>query len=412
MLALARRRFYSETDGGTFEELGAGAKALRIAAARRDLKEAYPEVRSQIDQEWEERLEKERSRREEAERLLQSETKRLRAHLKHEQEQGWKPLRDRAEKAEERLREVERQRDNAEAQVRLLRERSGPQAVEAALAEIKAGLNGEIGQLVEEGHNEAADRLRRLSDGALSSTPLQQDPEEYAVGDLLDHPCAGRWKLIEHIGGEQDDWRGECVIANFSNEEVGRTKVFHREYMERTFRRVPDLGPLACGSCDGNDPECPVCHGLADRSTSLTQPEADPEVPRCSLRDLRNLLLLAKGKGAAATDCNGTGKQPPAEPQKKCSCDYDGVFLCHSLPPERCQKGWPPAEPQGDASTVAPEQVDATSKASTCEPLEVRERLEGLERFTGAHIAAEERDGTYVEVDAVLAALDKEDSDD
>src|SRR5215218_4193369 len=146
-LALAERRFYSEHDGGVFDHLGGALKATLVAAARRDLKAALPALRTQLDQEWEERLQTDPSSG-----LMKGE-----ADIDAERGRQQK----RADKAEERLKEVERQRDelaaenpeaavvqayliraqkaehalaNSQAQVRLLRERSGPRAVEEALS--------------------------------------------------------------------------------------------------------------------------------------------------------------------------------------------------------------------------------------------------------------------------------------
>jgi hypothetical protein len=96
---------------------------------------------------------------------------------------------------------------------------------------------------------------RELAEAAL--TQPEADPEvprcgedRWQLGDVLQHPCGSRWELIEHIGGEHDDWRGRCVQSHWPKgpagrgEQLGVERTFHREYMDRTFTRVlPDCQP-------------------------------------------------------------------------------------------------------------------------------------------------------------------------
>lgn len=90
-------------------------------------------------------------------------------------------------------------------------------------------------------------------DSALTQPPADPEVgEKLKAGLVLRHPAGSEWKLIEHVGGEEDDWRVECVtsLGGPLLGRVGERRVFHREYIDRTF----DLSHL---------------------------PEADPEVPRC-----------------------------------------------------------------------------------------------------------------------------------
>lgn len=67
--------------------------------------------------------------------------------------------------------------------------------------------------------------------------------EIWHVGQRLRHPAGSEWELVEHVGGEGDDWRGRCVVGTVragyvGGEAEGKEQVFHREYMDRTFTTV------------------------------------------------------------------------------------------------------------------------------------------------------------------------------
>lgn len=70
----------------------------------------------------------------------------------------------------------------------------------------------------------------------------------WALDDVLRHRVGSEWKLVEHVGGPEDDWIAECVASNrrpWFDGKVGERKLFHREYMDRAFvriRRCPDGG--------------------------------------------------------------------------------------------------------------------------------------------------------------------------
>lgn len=68
-------------------------------------------------------------------------------------------------------------------------------------------------------------------------------PTRWKVGQRLRHPIGSEWELVEHVGGVGDDWRARCVRAQLNGSEFGQDRVFHREYMDRTFEVAPDPAP-------------------------------------------------------------------------------------------------------------------------------------------------------------------------
>ena len=61
-----------------------------------------------------------------------------------------------------------------------------------------------------------------------------------AVGQQMDHPCAGTWEVLEHLGGPHDDYRIRCVADNRQRgSEQDRVTVVHAEYVTRTFDARP-----------------------------------------------------------------------------------------------------------------------------------------------------------------------------
>jgi hypothetical protein len=72
---------------------------------------------------------------------------------------------------------------------------------------------------------------------------LSEDGDEpgqaprWKVGQILRHPSGGAWELIEHFDGkEHDDWLARRTESmHLGGGGIGETKIFHREYMDRTF---------------------------------------------------------------------------------------------------------------------------------------------------------------------------------
>lgn len=94
---------------------------------------------------------------------------------------------------------------------------------------------------------------------------------EWAVGQILRHPSGSEWELVEHLDGkEHDDWRARRVRGmSLGSGGVGEERVFHREYMDRTFTVVTqpnhgteekpeeDFPAATCHSCRRTyDPDC------------------------------------------------------------------------------------------------------------------------------------------------------------
>ena len=80
---------------------------------------------------------------------------------------------------------------------------------------------------------ELLERVARAEEG-------RREGPDWQVGMVLYHPGAGSlWRLTEYVGGAYEDWIGECVVAG-RGEVAGRRLVFHREYMDRTFRVEPE----------------------------------------------------------------------------------------------------------------------------------------------------------------------------
>jgi hypothetical protein len=102
----------------------------------------------------------------------------------------------------------------------------------------------------------------------------------------------------------------------------------------------------------------------------------------------------------AALAAESPGEQSPAEPRG------DVVEVLAKLEYEAYLPGmWD--TPGCGEPTKDEYRARARLHLATITPLihlEVKERLEGLPRFSGSYIAVEERDGMYVEVDALLAA--------
>jgi len=103
-----------------------------------------------------------------------------------------------------------------------------------------------------------ADELR----AALSTQPGSGEGEEcWAVGQILRHPNGSEWELVDHlVWKEHDDWQARCVGHQAPTAPGswprGAQRVFHREYMDRTFTVVshPHYGTE-------EKPKCETCGG-------------------------------------------------------------------------------------------------------------------------------------------------------
>lgn len=71
----------------------------------------------------------------------------------------------------------------------------------------------------------------------------------YMVDDVIRHRLGSEWRLIEQVGGPEEEWRVECVATNWRSPrfggKIGETRAFGREYMDAAFARIrncPDGG--------------------------------------------------------------------------------------------------------------------------------------------------------------------------
>ena len=108
-------------------------------------------------------------------------------------------------------------------------------------------------------------------------------PTRWKVGQLLRHPSGGEWEIREHLGGENDDFRCRQVVGSDRCDLTGAERVFHREYMDRTFKVVPDPAPT---QVEG-DPELSALFADVDldlRPEALRQADPDAYAKACKLR--------------------------------------------------------------------------------------------------------------------------------
>lgn len=225
---------------------------------------------------------------------------------------------------------------------------------EQQLAEVRAEVERLRGEADAVGNTAALTPLIAIAAILGSSSSLSG---EYRDGELLRHPNGSEWQVRERLGGDQDDYRCRRVVGTEQANITGEERVFHREYMDRTFTR--DLGPLSCGACGGTDPDCTVCHGLATQhlpGKSLPREPGDREAPgpldldalcgdgvqssgllgeaatdlsdyaaeREDPDDERRLLDMSKRLRALRAALN----QPPADPDEVARCGTCGGHQC------------------------------------------------------------------------------------
>ena len=111
--------------------------------------------------------------------------------------------------------------------------------VEGALRELRRQLSGRV-EYEADLEPPIDYKLRGEIEGLKLALKAFDGVEIWKVGQILRHPGGSTWELIEHVGGEHDDWRGRCVAGElFSGvDRVGNEMTFHREYMDRTFTTV------------------------------------------------------------------------------------------------------------------------------------------------------------------------------
>lgn len=73
----------------------------------------------------------------------------------------------------------------------------------------------------------------------------------WRVGQLLRHPNGTEWELIEHIGGEQDDWRIRKLAETLEEREGQVTVTFTRDEADKLKgfgRPIDGETPCSCGA--------------------------------------------------------------------------------------------------------------------------------------------------------------------
>jgi hypothetical protein len=279
--ALAERRFYSERDGGVFDHLPGAEKATLLAHARRDLTAATPAIRSQIDQEWEERLGKVEGERDEAEcRPLTGELELLSERLKEVERQrealqaekdawctkaysrtGWgREWRECAEKAEAAL--FRRDEQVRQALKPLFELQDWCRRASKVRDDDDPGTRAEAYKIVS--NASMWDQAQALHDQLTqpSSNPPQQDREvgeDDDLGKALEMLAKRRLAIVEHVERlrEFDAW------LSFRGEFTEVLKAFRSTF--------------------GTDTSATAVGEASSIEQLLTQPEADLEVPRCGL---------------------------------------------------------------------------------------------------------------------------------
>jgi hypothetical protein len=282
---------------------------------RDELAAALPAIRTQLDQEWEERLAEVKAQVEKMGPELEAEFK-LRAHEERERE-----------KAEERLKEVERQRE--EARQKLARVRAEVEDIQKHAANLRRECQDdkELSEVVPAALEQKAETLLAILTQP-SSNPLQQDPGAVESARLAAYEILKEREALEGLVHR--------AILYFEERaegcrEVGTPPdlfVFTSEYLRQSLKNIDAPLPrqdekparieanassllsdetiheLTKQIVEGSDGEVislpyeVVKDALADVLCQLfrTQPEADPEVPgeseRTRLWDALRLLAI------------------------------------------------------------------------------------------------------------------------
>jgi len=199
-VALAERRFYSEVDGGTFDDLEVRARMERIAEAHTDLTAALPAIRSQIDQEWEERLKE----------------------VKEEfGEKGCVECERRRGEAEERLKEVERQRDDSRGALSQALTAAAERLTSAGLSDNRIDSLSLLGRIAHLGDWAADERARaEKAEAALAERDRQV---REAIQKLREQQEDADW-IGKHLQEDGD----HDFARNVAKRNEGRKEVLDR----------------------------------------------------------------------------------------------------------------------------------------------------------------------------------------